>query len=166
MLRLLASGCANSRHYINARRGVPFLPPSDSFLGVTTLYRSLSRDATSCLIGQIKVTCQFLSQSLVRNSHQSSPPGRLGVVIWPQSTGSAWRRGGHLNKVRIPRGRENRQEMLRKQTAANLFQKVCVRRYCHLRDNLPVVGNISFSPSPWSGPSSCLGYLSIFLPIF
>ena len=44
-----------------------------------------------------------------------SPTGRLNVIILPQSTRATWRRGGHLHRVRILKGRENRQAKLRGQ---------------------------------------------------
>lgn len=47
--------------------------------------------------------------------YPSSPLGRPSVIIFPQSTGTAWRRGGHLHRVSILTGSENRQEILRRQ---------------------------------------------------
>lgn len=57
--------------------------------------------------------------------YPSSPVGRLRVIIFPQSVGAAWRRGGHLYRVRILTWGENRQEMLRGGPRC-LLQKVCI----------------------------------------
>lgn len=137
------------------------------------LCRSLSGDATSCLIGHVQVTCQFLSQSLVRDPYAN----QVHLEGWvlspsPQNIGAAWRRDGHLNKVRIVLWRKKRQEMLRRKSTMTTpevcikghcyLQDICLyqsRRSCHFHTSMTEINNLA-------QVGSCLGSLSILLSIF